>query len=91
MNHILVISLLIANVIQIYYWALFLGSNQKFLDPNLVTQFRAIVIQFFITQTSDTFAIELQIIKIHPSILQQLHITNMYIPPKHSNQSPRLT
>ena len=34
----------------------------------------------------NTFPIELQIIKIHLSTSKQLHITKMYIPPKHFSQ-----
>ena len=33
--------------------------------------------------TSNIFPIELQIIKIHLSMSQQLHIANMYIPPSY--------
>ena len=36
--------------------------------------------------TSNTFAIELQIVKIHLSTSRQLHIANMYIQPKQSSQ-----
>ena len=43
-------------------------------------------INFSQLNTSNTFPIELQIIKIHLSALQQLCNANMYIPPKHSTQ-----
>ena len=36
--------------------------------------------------TSITYPIKVQIVKIHLLASQQLHIANMYIPPKHSNQ-----
>ena len=34
----------------------------------------------------NTFPIEVQVVKIHLSTSQQLHIGNMYIPPKHTTQ-----
>ena len=46
-------------------------------------------ISFSQLNTSNTFPIELQIIKIHLFTSQQLHIANMYIPPKHSIQLPQ--
>ena len=40
-------------------------------------------ISFWQLNTSNTLSIELQIITIHYSTSQQLHIANMYIPPKY--------
>ena len=41
-------------------------------------------ISFSQLNTSNSFPIDLQIIKIHLSTSKQLHITNMSVPPKHS-------
>ena len=47
-------------------------------------------ISFSQLNKSNIFPIKPKIIKIHLSTSQQLHITNMYIPPKHSTQLPQI-
>ena len=56
---------------------------------NLLTYIKNII-NFSQLNTSNTFPIKLQIVKIHLSTLQQLHIANMYIPPSYYKQKTQL-
>ena len=59
------------------------GSHNQGEGLQLALKTTSVFLQL---NTSNTFPIELHINKIHLSTSQQLHIANMYIPPRHFTQ-----